>query len=67
MDWRAPISTVYYENELGEGTYSIPDSHSDGKGREYRIDLSLKRTYDIEEGRMQGYYDSDVAAMMSCW
>ena len=62
VDWRAPISTVYYENELGEGTYSIPDSHSDGKGREYRIDLSLKRTYDIEEGRMQGFYDSDVAA-----
>ncbi len=62
VDWRAPISKVYYENELGEGTYSIPASHSDGKGREYQIDLSLKRTYDIEEGRIQGFYDSDVAA-----
>ena len=56
VDWRAPISTVYYENELGEGTYEIPD------GREYRIDLGLKRTYDIEEGELQGFYDSDVAA-----
>lgn len=62
VDWRAPISTVYYENELGEGTYSIPDSNSDGKGRAYRIDLSLKRTYDIENGTLQGFYDSDVAA-----
>ncbi len=62
VDWRAPISTVYYENELGEGTYSIPDSNSDGKGRAYRIDLSLKRTYDIENGVLQGFYDSDVAA-----
>lgn len=62
VDWRAPISTVYYENELGEGTYSIPDSKSDGKGRAYRIDLSLKRTYDIENGTLQGFYDSDVAA-----
>ncbi len=62
VDWRAPISTVYYENELGEGTYSIPDNRSDGKNREYRIDLNLKRTYDIEEGCMQGFYDSDVAA-----
>lgn len=62
VDWRAPISTVYYENELGEGTYSIPDSRSDGKGREYRIDLNLKRTYDIENGKLQGFYDSDVAA-----
>lgn len=62
VDWRAPISTVYYENELGEGTYSIPDSNTDGKGREYNIDLNLKRTYDIENGTMNGYYDSDVAA-----
>lgn len=56
VDWRAPISTVYYENELGKGSYSIPD------GREYQIDLLLKRTYDIEGGKLQGYYDSDVAA-----
>lgn len=62
VDWRAPISTVYYENELGKGTYSIPDSSSDGKGREYNIDLNLKRTYDIEDGKLQGFYDSDVAA-----
>lgn len=56
VDWRAPISTVYYENELGKGTYQIPD------GREYHIDLNLKRTYDIENGKLQGFYDSDVAA-----
>lgn len=62
VDWRAPISSVYYENEIGQGTYSIPDSRSDGKGREYRIDLNLKRTYDIDGGRLQGFYDSDVAA-----
>lgn len=62
VDWRAPIASVYYENEIGQGTYSIPDSSSDGKGREYHIDLNLKRTYDIEEGRLQGFYDSDVAA-----
>ena len=35
VDWRAPISTVYYENELGKGTYTIPDSKGDGTGREY--------------------------------
>ena len=56
VDWRAPISTVYYENELGKGSYSIPD------GSEYNIDLLLKRTYDIENGTLNGYYDSDVAA-----
>ena len=56
VDWRAPIATVYYENELGEGSYQIPD------GSSYRIDLNLKRTYDIENGKLQGFYDSDVAA-----
>ncbi len=56
VDWRAPIATVYYENELGEGTYSIPD------GRVYHIDLNLKRTYDIDGGKLIGFYDSDVAA-----
>lgn len=56
VDWRAPIASVYYENELGKGAYQIPD------GRKYQIDLNLKRTYDMEKGELQGFYDSDVAA-----
>ena len=66
VDWRAPISTVYYENELGRGTYSIPDSQNDGKGREYRIDLSLKRTYDIEKSICKVFTIAMWQQMMSC-
>ncbi len=55
-DWRAPISSVYYENELGKGEYYLPDGSSAG------IDLHLKRTYDVQNGELKGYYDSDVAA-----
>lgn len=55
-DWRAPISSVYYENELGPGEYGLPDE------KPISIDLRLKRTYNVEEGRLQGYYDSDVAS-----
>lgn len=55
-DWRAPISSVYYENEIGEGVYFLPD------GEEFSINLHLKRTYDIEKGSLKGYYDSDVAS-----
>lgn len=55
-DWRAPISTVYYENELGAGSYLLPDE------TENRVDLKLKRTYDVEQARLKGYYDSDVAS-----
>lgn len=56
VDWRAPISSVYYENELGEGSYDVP-----GVSR-FPIDLKKKRTYDISENELLGYYDDDVAA-----
>lgn len=55
-DWRAPIATVYYENEMGEGSYETPD------GKEQPINLQLKRTYDVEKGVLRGFYDSDVAS-----
>jgi len=55
-DWRAPISTVYYENELGKGHYYLPG------GATVEIDLQLKRTYDVQDGELKGYYDSDVAS-----
>ena len=55
-DWRAPISSVYYENELGEGEYYLPD------GSHVEIDLHLKRTFDVQDGVLRGYYDSDVAS-----
>jgi len=55
-DWRAPISTVYYENELGPGEYGLAEE------KPISIDLKLKRTYDVENGVLKGYYDSDVAS-----
>ena len=56
VDWRAPVAKVYYENELGEGSYEVPEDDPIG------IDLVQKRTYDIENGVLNGWYDSDVAA-----
>ena len=55
-DWRAPISTVYYENELGPGEYGLAEE------KPIPINLHLKRTYDVEDGILKGYYDSDVAS-----
>ncbi len=55
-DWRAPISTVYYENEIGPGEYRLPDETT------IPVDLLLKRTYDTADGELRGYYDSDVAS-----
>ncbi|MBP3352812.1 MAG: ATP-binding domain-containing protein [Lachnospiraceae bacterium] len=55
-DWRAPISTVYYENELGPGEYGLAEE------KPIPINLHLKRTYNVEDGILKGYYDSDVAS-----
>lgn len=62
-DWRAPISSVYYENEIGPGHYRLPESTGGYTAKpDIPIDLHLKRTYDVENGELKGYYDSDVAA-----
>lgn len=56
IDWRAPIASVYYDSALGDVTYSVK-----GEGR-YEINLSRKRTYEIEQDRLKDFYDSDVVA-----
>ncbi len=56
VDWRAPVSSVYYENELGEGVYDVPGSEP------VEILLEKKRTYDVQKDQLLGYYDDDVAA-----
>lgn len=56
VDWRAPVSSVYYENELGKGSYCVPGSE------DVDINLHKKRTYDISDGKLIGFYDDDVAA-----
>lgn len=56
VDWRAPVANVYYENELGKGCYAVPGSD------DVEIDLHQKRTYDISNGQLHGYYDDDIAA-----
>lgn len=56
VDWRAPVATAYYENGLGKCAYMAPG------GKEIPIDLKLKRTFEIEDGVLKDYYDTDVVA-----
>ena len=56
IDWRAPISSVYYEKALGLCTYSVKDEGA------YEIELSRKRTYEIEDDELKDFYDTDVVA-----
>ena len=54
VDWRAPVANAYYENGLGKCSYPVP-----GGGR-VKIDLKGKRTYEIEDGKLLDFYDSEV-------
>ena len=56
VDWRAPVANTYYENGLGRCSYIAPG------GIEMRIDLKLKRTYEIEKQRLLDYFDSEFIA-----
>lgn len=56
VDWRAPVANVYYENGLGKCSYAAPNNV------EIDIDLALKRTYEIEDGRLLDFFDTEVVA-----
>ncbi|MDF2541460.1 MAG: ATP-dependent helicase rep [Herbinix sp.] len=56
VDWRAPISSVYYDSDIGESSYRSPF------GDRIDITLQLKRTFEISDQKLIDFYDSDVIA-----
>lgn len=50
-DWRAPISSIYYDGNLGEVHYQSPDGDQE-------VDLFLKRQFLIENGKITSYFDT---------
>lgn len=54
-DWRAPISSVYYDGEIGKTEYACPEGIIKG-------DLLLKRQYQIEEGTLKDYTNITLTA-----
>lgn len=62
VDWRAPVSTLYYENELGRGSYDVPGMLRGNLTERINVDLQLKRTFDVGDGKLLGYFDNDTAA-----
>lgn len=56
IDWRAPLASVYYENTLGECSYEVKNQGVN------KIDLKLKRTYEISNDKLIDFFDSDVVA-----
>lgn len=54
-DWRAPISSLYYDAEIGKCKYEAPTGQITGE-------MLLKRQYEIENGILEEYFDVDLVS-----
>jgi DNA helicase II / ATP-dependent DNA helicase PcrA len=52
-DWRAPISSMFYDFELGEAYYETPSGKIKGE-------ILVKRQYKIREGKMEFMIENSV-------
>jgi len=52
-DWRAPVSSMFYDFELGEAWYATPNGKVPGN-------ISLKRQYHIRDGMMEFMLENNV-------
>lgn len=52
FDWRAPISSLYYDYDAGEAEYEAPDGKVTGE-------ITLKRQFGISNGHLDYYVDTD--------
>lgn len=53
IDWRAPISTLYYEGRLGNASFTSPEGDIKGE-------IKLKRQFNIEDADLKEIYDIDI-------
>lgn len=53
-DWRAPVSSMYYDFELGEAWFEAPDGRLAGT-------ITLKRQYRIRNGRLEQMMENPSA------
>lgn len=53
FDWRAPISSMFYDFELGDAWYKTPSGKIAGQ-------IACKRQYKIREGQMEFMIENDV-------
>jgi len=52
-DWRAPISSIFYQYEVGKAAYEAPGGWMGGE-------VFLKRQYKITDSKLRYFFDSSV-------
>ena len=55
-DWRAPISSLYYDYGTEAASFTVPKT-----GAVIAGEISLKRQYQIEKGELLYMFDNDIA------
>lgn len=53
FDWRAPISSLFYDYTIGKAKYEAPMGKIEG-------DITLRRQYKIENGQLKRVIESDI-------
>lgn len=54
FDWRAPISSLFYENKLGQASYSIPD------GEQIPVEIIGRRQYKVLYDKLLQLLDAEI-------
>lgn len=52
-DWRAPISSMFYDYEIGNSYYKCPEGIINGR-------ISMKRQYKISDSKIDYMFDSNI-------
>ncbi|MGL4989720.1 MAG: HelD family protein [Sarcina sp.] len=52
LDWRSPISNMFYDFEMGKASYSTPNGEIDGE-------IILNRQYNIKNGELKFIHESN--------
>lgn len=52
-DWRAPVSSMYYDQELGRATYDTPGGQISGE-------IKKKMQYIIRDGKIESMFDTSM-------
>ena len=52
-DWRAPISSMFYDWEIGKASYECPEGTISGE-------ITCKRQYKISNGKIEYMFDSNI-------
>ncbi len=53
VDWRAPVSSLFYKGVLGKTSYKSPQG-------EIPVNILSRRQLIIKKAKLEGYFDSDI-------